>query len=62
MELASAACAAVERLTTTSYSLAKRLASLLVRMEASALVPACCPNSGCDRPEMGMGPADVTLS
>ena len=62
MELASRACAAMERSTTTSYSLAKRLFSSAERIEERALLPAWLPKSGLARPPIGMGPAEVTLS
>src|SRR3984885_11739098 len=62
MDEARSAWAWMERLTTTSYSLAKRLVSSAERMEASASDPACWPKRGCASPEIGMGPAGVTLS
>src|SRR5580658_2671693 len=62
MDEASSACAWMERLTTTSYSFAKRLVSSAVRMEESAVDPACEPKRGCDNPEIGMGPAGVTFN
>src|SRR5277367_6600990 len=56
------ACAAVERLTTTSYSLAKRFVSSAVRIDESAFDPAWLPNTGLANPEIGIGPADVTFN
>ena len=47
MAVTSAACACIERLITTSYSLAKRLVSSEVRIEFSGLAAAGMPNGGC---------------
>src|SRR5947209_4626299 len=62
MELARSACAAIERCTTTSYSLAKRLFSSAERIDERALLPAWLPNRGLASPPIGIGPAEVTLS
>ena len=47
MAVTSVACACMERLMTTSYSLAKRLVSSAVRMELSGLAAEGRPNGGC---------------
>ena len=60
IEIASVACAWIERWMTTSYSLAKRFCFVGAEDRVERVGTRRLPNKGCARPPMGIGPAECS--